>query len=168
MNVVARGGCDRESRNGARRNRPISSHKCARGGAHNGGSAPATSSTAARTRWVEHARCLYSIIYLGSGQVGRIVLRLAFLQNIASTTRSLCPIVLIRLGSLESRDWARWISYCYLLRSYLFLWKISFLFPSEAFNRMIEVAMAVFALISFHEFVRNKIQLHVYRFISAT
>lgn len=50
MNVVARGGCDRESRNGARRNRPISSHKCARGGAHNGGSAPATSSTAARTR----------------------------------------------------------------------------------------------------------------------
>lgn len=47
MNVVARGGCDRERGNGAR---PISIHKCARGGAHNGGSAPATSSTAARTR----------------------------------------------------------------------------------------------------------------------
>lgn len=50
MNVVAKGDCDCKSRYGARRNRPISIHKCARAGAHNGGSAPATSSTAARTR----------------------------------------------------------------------------------------------------------------------
>lgn len=50
MNVVARGGCDREGRIGARRDRPISIHKCASGGAHNAGSAPATSSAAARTR----------------------------------------------------------------------------------------------------------------------